>query len=112
MDGYLIWVENTCSIHTHTHTHTHTRTHTHTHSKLINCSVSNTIDERAINKGKLNTFTIHENQTLALNSASAIGCHLVNIGPKDIMEGRPHLILGLLWQVIKVKNARRNTLDL
>lgn len=71
-------------------------------SKLINASVSSTVDERAINKGKLNTFTIHENQTLALNSASSIGCNIINIGPQDIMEGRPHLILGLLWQVIKV----------
>ena len=71
-------------------------------SKLINASVSGTVDERAINKGKLNTFTIHENQTLALNSASSIGCNIINIGPQDIMEGRPHLILGLLWQVIKV----------
>lgn len=70
--------------------------------KLINSSVSGTIDERAINKGKLNTFTIHENQTLALNSASSIGCNIINIGPQDIMEGRPHLILGLLWQVIKI----------
>jgi hypothetical protein len=70
--------------------------------KLINASVSGTVDERAINKGKLNTFTIHENQTLALNSASSIGCNIINIGPQDIMEGRPHLILGLLWQVIKV----------
>lgn len=72
------------------------------HSKLINTSVPGTVDERAINKGKLNTFTINENQTLALNSASAIGCNIVNIGPQDIMEGRPHLVLGLLWQVIKV----------
>lgn len=72
-------------------------------SKLINTSVSNTVDERAINKGKLNVFTIQENQTLALNSASSIGCNIINIGPQDIMEGRPHLILGLLWQVIKVR---------
>ncbi|KAL5480026.1 hypothetical protein EMCRGX_G023641 [Ephydatia muelleri] len=70
--------------------------------KLINTSVPGTVDERAINKGKLNTFTINENQTLALNSASAIGCNIVNIGPQDIMEGRPHLVLGLLWQVIKI----------
>lgn len=70
--------------------------------KLINTSVPNTVDERAINKGKLNVFTIQENQTLALNSASSIGCNIVNIGPQDIMEGRPHLILGLLWQVIKI----------
>ena len=80
----------------------------HTRSKLINASVSSTIDERAINKGKLNTFTIHENQTLALNSASAIGCNIINIGPQDIMDARPHLILGLLWQVIKVNKHARN----
>ena len=71
-------------------------------SKLINTSVPNTVDERAINKGKLNVFTMQENQTLALNSASSIGCNIINIGAQDIMEGRPHLILGLLWQVIKV----------
>ncbi|XP_064384234.1 fimbrin-like [Halichondria panicea] len=70
--------------------------------KLINTSVANTVDERAINKTKLNVFRIQENQTLALNSASSIGCNIINIGPQDIMEGRPHLILGLLWQVIKI----------
>ncbi len=71
-------------------------------SKLINASVPNTIDERAMNKGKLNIFTIQENQTLALNSASSIGCNIINIGAQDIMDGRPHLVLGLLWQIIKV----------
>ncbi len=75
------------------------------HSKLINTSVANTVDERAINKTKLNVFRKQENQTLALNSASSIGCNIINIGPQDIMEGRPHLILGLLWQVIKVSPA-------
>lgn len=70
--------------------------------KLINTSVPDTIDERAINKSKLSTFTKHENQTLAINSASSIGCNIVNIGANDIMEGTPHLILGLLWQIIKI----------
>lgn len=70
--------------------------------KLINTSVANTVDERAMNKGKLNVFTIQENQTLALNSASSIGCNIINIGATDIMEGIPHLILGLLWQIIKI----------
>lgn len=70
--------------------------------KLINTSVPGTVDERTINKGKLNKFTMHENQTLAINSASSIGCNLVNIGPQDLIEGRPHLVLGLLWQVIKI----------
>lgn len=43
-----------------------------------------------------------ENLNLALNSASAIGCHVVNIGAEDLKEGRQHLVLGLLWQVIKI----------
>uniref|UniRef100_A0A8C9TZ57 Lymphocyte cytosolic protein 1 (L-plastin) n=1 Tax=Scleropages formosus TaxID=113540 RepID=A0A8C9TZ57_SCLFO len=43
-----------------------------------------------------------ENLNLALNSASAIGCHVVNIGAEDLKEGRQHLVLGLLWQIIKI----------
>ena len=75
------------------------------YSKLINSSIPNTVDERAINKGKLSIYTIHENQTLALNSASSIGCNIVNIGPEDLVEGKPHLVLGLLWHVIRVSDA-------
>ncbi|XP_030430359.1 plastin-1 [Gopherus evgoodei] len=70
--------------------------------KMINLSQPDTIDERAINKKKLTPFTISENLNLALNSASAIGCTVVNIGSQDLKEGKPHLVLGLLWQIIKV----------
>ncbi|XP_061548906.1 plastin-2 [Phycodurus eques] len=70
--------------------------------KMINLSVDDTIDERTINKKKLTPFTIQENLNLALNSASAIGCHVVNIGAEDLKEGRQHLVLGLLWQIIKI----------
>eukprot|EP00118_Oscarella_pearsei_P009946 m.58830 g.58830 ORF g.58830 m.58830 type:complete len:614 (+) comp34835_c0_seq1:1589-3430(+) len=70
--------------------------------KLINKSVADTVDERTINKTKLNLYNIHENQTLALNSASAIGCNIVNIGPEDLTKGTPHLCLGILWQVIRI----------
>uniref|UniRef100_A0A8C4WU66 Plastin 1 n=1 Tax=Eptatretus burgeri TaxID=7764 RepID=A0A8C4WU66_EPTBU len=70
--------------------------------KVINLSQPDTIDERAINKKKLTPFTMQENLNLALNSASAIGCHVVNIGAGDLREGRPHLVLGLLWQAIKI----------
>uniref|UniRef100_A0A671MRF4 Plastin-2-like n=1 Tax=Sinocyclocheilus anshuiensis TaxID=1608454 RepID=A0A671MRF4_9TELE len=62
--------------------------------KMINLSVPDTIDERTINKKKLTPFTIQENLNLALNSASAIGCHVVNIGAEDLKEGRQHLVLG------------------
>ncbi|KAL1763397.1 plastin-3 isoform X2, partial [Sigmodon hispidus] len=43
-----------------------------------------------------------ENLNLALNSASGIGCHVVNIGAEDLWAGKPHLVLGLLWQIIKI----------
>ncbi|XP_061642851.1 plastin-3-like isoform X1 [Phyllopteryx taeniolatus] len=70
--------------------------------KLINQSVPETIDERTINTKKLTAFTTQENLNLALNSASAIGCQVVNIGAQDLKEGKPHLVLGLLWQIIKI----------
>ncbi|KAL1763016.1 plastin-3 isoform x2, partial [Sigmodon hispidus] len=43
-----------------------------------------------------------ENLYLALNSASAIGYHVMNIGAEDLRAGKPHLVLGLLWQIVKI----------
>ena len=74
----------------------------HSCSKMINFSVSETVDERAINKTKLDVYRKTENLLLAINSAQAIGCNIVNIGAGDLMEGKPHLVLGLLWQIIRV----------
>ena len=101
-------------------------------SKFINIAVPGTIDERAINtKRVLNPWERNENHTLCLNSARAVGCSVVNIGTQDLAEGRvcfawflillmfrmlykivtiecfscfvqPHLVLGLISQLIKV----------
>ncbi|KAL2582345.1 hypothetical protein GLYMA_14G005200v4 [Glycine max] len=72
--------------------------------KLINIAVPGTIDDRAINtKRVLNPWERNENHTLGLNSAKAIGCTVVNIGTQDLIEGRPHLVLGLISQVIKIQ---------
>ncbi|XP_010545257.1 PREDICTED: fimbrin-1 isoform X2 [Tarenaya hassleriana] len=72
--------------------------------KLINVAVTGTIDERAINtKRVLNPWERNENHTLCLNSAKAIGCTVVNIGTQDLAEGRPHLVLGLISQIIKIQ---------
>jgi len=70
--------------------------------KLINKSAPETIDERTINKTKLNIYRITENLNLALNSASSIGCNIVNMSASEINQGKPHLVLGLLWQVIRI----------
>ncbi|XP_010270120.1 PREDICTED: fimbrin-5 [Nelumbo nucifera] len=72
--------------------------------KLINVAVPGTIDERAINtKRVLNPWERNENHTLCLNSAKAIGCTVVNIGTQDLVEGRPHLVVGLISQIIKIQ---------
>ncbi|KAM7287021.1 plastin-2 [Ixodes scapularis] len=70
--------------------------------KMINHSCPETIDERAINKKGLTVYTKHENLTLALSSAQSIGCSIVNIDAHDLARGKPHLVLGLLWQIIKI----------
>ncbi|OVA16210.1 Calponin homology domain [Macleaya cordata] len=72
--------------------------------KLINVAVPGTIDERAINtKRALNPWERNENHTLCLNSAKAIGCTVVNIGTQDFIEGRRHLVLGVISQIIKIQ---------
>ncbi|KAL1984880.1 hypothetical protein VTN96DRAFT_8635 [Rasamsonia emersonii] len=75
-------------------------------AKLINDSVPDTIDERVLNKPgnkikQLNAFHMTENNNIVINSAKAIGCSVVNIGSGDIIEVREHLILGLIWQIIR-----------
>lgn len=92
--------------------------------KLINDSVPDTIDERVLNKTTtkthrripsqpnashgaggapkaLNNFQMTENNNIVIQSAKAIGCSVVNIGSADIIEGREHLVLGLIWQIIR-----------
>eukprot|EP01032_Pedospumella_encystans_P019987 gene19987-22718_t len=72
--------------------------------KLINLAQRDAIDERAMNlKEGLNVYQKTENQNLALNAAKAIGCQVVNIGAQDLIEGRPILVLGLVWQIIKIQ---------
>ncbi|CAI6086546.1 unnamed protein product [Clonostachys chloroleuca] len=75
-------------------------------AKLINDSVPDTIDERVLNiPGKkfksLNAFHMTENNNIVIESAKGIGCSVVNIGAGDIIEVREHLILGLIWQIIR-----------
>lgn len=74
-------------------------------SELINDSVPDTIDTRVLNLPKngkpLNNFKLLENANIVLNSAKAIGCVVVNVHSEDITDGKEHLILGLIWQIIR-----------
>jgi len=72
--------------------------------KLINHAVADTVDTRCVHLGNdrpLSVYEVTENLNLAINAAIGIGCRVVNIGAGDIMTGSPHLVLGLLWQVVK-----------
>ncbi|KAK7437515.1 fimbrin [Stygiomarasmius scandens] len=73
--------------------------------KLINDSAAGIIDTRVLTKlagqKALNALKITENNNIVITSAKAIGGSVVNIGSSDIAEGTEHLILGLIWQVIR-----------
>ena len=71
--------------------------------KLINAASPGTIFEKAINiRANINIFQIKENLNLAINAAKSIGCTVVSIFPESIIEQREYLILGLVWQIIKI----------
>lgn len=71
--------------------------------KLINAAQPGTIFEKAINnKANMNIFQIKENLNMAINAAKAIGCIVVSIFPESIIEKKEYLILGLVWQIVRI----------
>ncbi|CAG7848067.1 SubName: Full=Probable SAC6-actin filament bundling protein, fimbrin {ECO:0000313/EMBL:CCA71837.1} [Serendipita indica DSM 11827] len=53
------------------------------------------------NNHALNKFQIAENNNIAILAAEAIGVNVVNMSAQDIAEGREHLILSLVGQIIR-----------
>lgn len=71
--------------------------------KLVNVASPGTIDERVMNKGlNMNVFLCTENLRLALNSAKSIGVRVVGVDYSTILDQRYPLILGVVWQVVKI----------
>jgi len=72
--------------------------------KLVNSAVLGTIDESKINrKANLNIFQKTENVNIAIAGAKKIGCILVNMNPQLIFDKREHIILGFIWQLMRIK---------
>lgn len=71
--------------------------------KIINLIEPDAIDLRAIHKGaKTTIFQKHENLNAVMSTAkTALGVNAVTYDTYAILEGKQHLILGLLWQLIK-----------
>jgi plastin-1 len=72
-------------------------------AKMINAVEQDTIDERALNIPCKNPWHKGENLNLVVNAAKAIGCVMTNIGSDDLMKGKEVLILGLIWQIVKLQ---------
>jgi len=73
--------------------------------KMVNMAAPDTIDERVINTGKnISIFKQHENLTLGITSAKAIGCVVIGSDSHTLnsSQGKKWLVLGLLWQLIKM----------
>jgi plastin-1 len=82
-------------------------------AKFVNVAIPETIDERALNKvvgkdGKvreLTLFQINENQNLGIAAAKSIGVVTTNVGAAEMVAGEkhPHLVLGMVWQLVKIQ---------
>ena len=71
--------------------------------KLVNIAQAGTVDERVLNtKNSMNVFEIKENLNLALSSIKSIGCKVIGIDDELIMKHTENIILGLLWQLIRI----------
>jgi hypothetical protein len=67
------------------------------------------ISPAAINLHCNNIYQKIENLNLSIESARSIGCTVINITPTLVMEKREHIILGLIWQIIKVPPPPRRS---
>ena len=71
--------------------------------KLVNIVQPGTVDERVLNKkSTMSVFHVKENINLALASIRSIGCKVVSIDDELIMKRSENVILGLLWQIIRI----------
>jgi plastin-1 len=77
--------------------------------KFINVAVADTIDVRALNRRKadkdLSLFQVNENQNVCISAAKSLGISVVNVGAGELIDGEksPHLVLGLVWQLVKLQ---------
>ncbi|KAA6374446.1 MAG: putative actin bundling protein [Streblomastix strix] len=68
--------------------------------KMVNQIQPGTIDEKLFNKTPKNTFQNNDNLKLVLEGAKRIGCKLIGISEKSVMEGNPMFISSLIRQLV------------
>jgi len=78
--------------------------------KLVN-QIKPVIDPSKICLRPTNTFQVGQNHTLAIEGARSLGMKMINIGPGDLKEGKPHLVLGFMWQAIRMAMLNAVSVD-
>lgn len=71
--------------------------------KLIMSIDPECIDRRAMNIGtSLNAYQVGENLKLAFAACKgSLGLKIIGVGPSDFMNKIPHLILGVIWRIVR-----------
>eukprot|EP00048_Salpingoeca_helianthica_P016895 m.234702 g.234702 ORF g.234702 m.234702 type:complete len:779 (+) comp19729_c0_seq1:152-2488(+) len=86
-------------------------------SKLIAVVKPDAINTSVLHRPPMRTqYQAVENQNLCIDAARKMGCVITNIGALDIMRNQEnhteHLVLGLLWQIVKFALMSRLTIHL
>jgi hypothetical protein len=72
-------------------------------AKLINATTPGTLDLRKLNQKPKNTWQLSENLNMVIAAAKTIGCKVVNLGAEDIIKANEVLVLGLIWQIVRLQ---------
>lgn len=71
----------------------------------------NCIDPRALNKQQnMNVYQVKENLQMGIAAAKGLGIKMVGVDSNDFINKTPHMILGFLWQAIKMSLSKKITL--
>jgi len=75
--------------------------------KLLIKADEESVDARALNRKKnMNVYEIRENLKLGISACKGLGMKMVGVDPKDFIDKTPHLILAVVWQVIRAVNTK------
>lgn len=74
--------------------------------RLLNVIEKDTVDMRTVNKGSnLNIYKVRENLNLALTAATGM-IKIVGIDATAFLEKKPHLVLAVLAQLIRLVSSQ------
>lgn len=79
--------------------------------KLLLHIDSECLDVRALNRqSNLNVYQVKENLQMGIAAAKGLGIKMIGVDSNDFINKTPHMILGCLWQAIRLVMAKKITL--